>query len=133
MTLTYAILITSAPSDPCSMTAYHFAQALLDKGHQLSMIFFFNDGVHHANAFTTTPQDEPSPVQQWHKLHEERGVALKACISSALRRGICDPAEQARYELPGNNLDTAFEIAGLGQWVEACIEADRVIRFGAIS
>ena len=86
--------------------------------------------MHCANRFTTPPQDEIAVPKQWTNLQKTFDLDLVVCISSALRRGIVDAKEAARYELDGHNLADGFSIGGLGQWVDACQNADRVIRFG---
>jgi tRNA 2-thiouridine synthesizing protein D len=58
-------------------------------------------------------------VARWSKLAEEHGVDLVVCVAAALRRGIKDEV-----------LAPGFRISGLGQLVEAGIEADRLVTFG---
>lgn len=130
MSLRYAILITAAPAEPASALAVRFIQELLQQGHQLHSAFFFGDGVLHANSLITPPQDETPPWQQWHALAQRSGAPFNVCISSALRRGVVDGDEAQRYELSASNLAAGFTICGLGQWVEACLESDRILRFG---
>ncbi len=134
MSLSFALLVSGQPcTDQASLTALRFCQAALDSGHQIYRVFFFNDGVHCANRFITPPQDEVAVPIQWTSLQERYELDLVVCISSALRRGIVDDKEAARYELDGHNLAKGFTIGGLGQWVDACIHADRIIRFGGIA
>ncbi len=131
MSLSFALLVSGQPcTDQSSLTALRFCQAALDSGHQIYRVFFFNDGVHCANRFTRPPQDEIAVPKQWTNLQKTFDLDLVVCISSALRRGIVDAKEAARYELDGHNLADGFSIGGLGQWVDACQNADRVIRFG---
>jgi tRNA 2-thiouridine synthesizing protein D len=48
-----------------------------------------------------------------------------------LRRGIINATEAERYEKQGHNLTDEFVLSGLGQLVEAGLESDRLITFGA--
>lgn len=57
-------------------------------------------------------------------------VDLVICISAAQRRGLLCADEAARRGKQDDDLATGFRIGGLGQWVEAMLEADRVIVFG---
>ncbi|MCH7508110.1 MAG: DsrE family protein, partial [Proteobacteria bacterium] len=52
------------------------------------------------------------------------------CVSAALRRGIVDAAMASEQQLAAANLAPGFRIAGLGPWMEAVVQADRVVRFG---
>ena len=131
MSLSFALLVSGQPgTDQASLTALRFCQAVLASGHQIYRVFFFNDGVHCANRFITPPQDEIAVPKQWTSLQQNFDLDLVVCISSALRRGIVDAKEASRYDLDGHNLAEGFSIGGLGQWVDACLNADRVIRFG---
>ena len=58
-------------------------------------------------------------TRNWAKLAEEHKVDLVVCVAAALRRGIKD-----------ENLAAGFRISGLGQLVEAGIQADRLVTFG---
>lgn len=77
------------------------------------------------------PQDEPDLYRAWHELSDSHGVELVVCISACLRRGIVNESEAARYEKPSHNLAPGFVLSGLGQLVEAGLESDRLITFGA--
>ncbi|MBK6510919.1 MAG: DsrE family protein [Haliea sp.] len=76
------------------------------------------------------PQDEIDPVQAWAQLHTQHAVELVVCISSALKYGMLDETEAARYERPHATIHPAFTVSGLGQLVDACAHADRLITFG---
>lgn len=131
MSLCFAILVTGQPySDQSSHTALQFCKAVIEREHRIYRVFFFNDGVHCANSFITPPQDELSIPAQWQSLQKEHELDLVVCVSSALRRGVVDEKEAQRYEIPGQNMAAGFNIGGLGQWVDACISADRIVRFG---
>ena len=100
-------------------TAYQFAKAALAKGHQISRVFFYHDGVNNSTRLTDPPQDDRHIVNRWSQLAEEHGIDLVVCVAAALRRGIRD-----------ENLAKGFRISGLGQLVEAGIQADRLVVFG---
>ena len=52
------------------------------------------------------------------------------CVAAAQRRGILDKDEAKRNGKDGDNIAPGFRISGLGQLIEAGIEADRLLVFG---
>ena len=94
-------------------------------------LFFYYDGVHNTNALSVSPQDEFDLVRAWNTLIIENEIDAVSCVSSALKRGILNTQEAARYERSGGNLLESVTLSGLGQWVDATLRSDRVISFGA--
>ena len=116
----FGILVNEGPyNHQAADTAYQFAKAAIDKGHEIHRVFFYHDGVNNASKLTQPPQDDRNIVTRWSKMAEEHGVDLVVCVAAALRRGIVD-----------ENLATGFRISGLGQLVESGIQADRLVTFG---
>ena len=115
-----AVSINEGPyQHQASDSAYLFCKAALEKGHEIRRVFFYHDGVNNSSSLTEPPQDDRNIVQRWSKLAEEHKLDLVVCVAAALRRGIKD-----------ENLAPGFRISGLGQLVEAGIEADRLVTFG---
>ncbi|WP_062267561.1 sulfurtransferase complex subunit TusD [Endozoicomonas arenosclerae] len=113
-----------------SQTALSFARALLASGHEIIRVFFYQDGVHNASGLISPPQDEQNLPEQWQNLVKEHNIDAVVCIAAALRRGVVNAEEAQRYELPGSNLREGYELSGLGQLLEATVEADRFVTFG---
>ncbi|MGI9283694.1 MAG: sulfurtransferase complex subunit TusD [Endozoicomonas sp.] len=113
-----------------SLTALSFARALLASGHEIIRVFFYQDGVHNASSLVTPPQDEPNLPEQWQKLVTEHDIDAVVCIAAALRRGVVNAEEAQRYDLPASNLREGYDLSGLGQLLEATVEADRLVTFG---
>lgn len=114
-----SILIQEGPyNHQASDTAYHFARAALDKGHEIVGIFFYDDGVHNASSLAEPPQDDRNIAKRWSELGAE-GVDLVVCIAAAKRRGICE-----------DNLIDNMRISGLGQLAAMVQQSDRVVTFG---
>ena len=89
----YSLLVLSSPcSGQGSATAVQFAQAVIDRGHQIRRIFFIDDGTLAGAASTVTPQDETNTVEQWASFGTAHNVELLLCVSSALKRGLLDAA-----------------------------------------
>ncbi len=116
----FAILVNEGPyQHQAADTAYLFTRSALEKGHSIDRIFFYHDGVNNSSSLTEPPQDDRNIVERWTKLADEHGVDLVVCVAAALRRGIKD-----------DNLAKGFRISGLGQLIEAGIQADRLMVFG---
>jgi tRNA 2-thiouridine synthesizing protein D len=121
----------SAHHSPGGRSAHQFAVAALEQGHTIDRVFFYHDGVLTGSAFSSMPGDQSDLTAQWQQLADQHGIDLVLCIGAGLRRGVVDELGAKEARLPGANLASGFRIAGLGQWMEAAIEADRVIRFGS--
>ena len=127
----FTIVILGAPyTCEAAETAYRFTQAVLTKNHQIYRLFFYHDGVHNASALATLPQDEVQATERWQKLIDKHQLDAIVCIASALRRGVLNEREAKRYSKPANNLLPGFELAGLGELVDASIHSDKLITFG---
>ncbi|MFC4260465.1 sulfurtransferase complex subunit TusD [Marinobacter lacisalsi] len=126
----YTVVITGAPYvSQAPATAYAFCRALLDSGHAVDQVFLYGDGVILASALNTPPSDEVNWTTRWQELLASHRIPAVACIASALRRGLLNEQEAQRYDRPAANLTDGFEIAGLGEWVEAGASSERMIYF----
>lgn len=105
--------------------AYQFAQQLLKQGHNLQQIFFFQEGVTNGNNFTYPANDEFNLLEAWQQLQQQYNVPLNLCIAASQRRGIVNQ-ESAKVE-GQNNLAQGFTLAGLTEFSQAILTADRVI------
>ncbi len=127
----FAILVNEGPyTHQASDTAFQFAKAVLAKGHEIFRIFFYHDGVNNATRLTTPPQDDRNIINRWSKLAEDHNLDMVVCVAAAQRRGIVDEGEMKRNGKDATNLAPGFRISGLGQLVEAGIQADRLVVFG---
>lgn len=126
----FAISVMSGPqTTQAPISALNFARAVLEQGHSLSRVFFYEDGVYTANRFSSPPQDEPDITQQWSEFASEHQIDLVICVASALRRGVIDDTEADRYEKGAANLAPGFVISGLGQLIDSALNADRLVTF----
>jgi len=69
-------------------------------------------------------------VNRWSELAEQHGLDMVVCVAAAQRRGILDADEAKRNGKDGDNIAPGFRISGLGQLIEAGIQADRLLVFG---
>lgn len=130
--MNFALVISGAPySSQAPQSAFYTAQAALAAGHRICRVFLYGDGVLLANTLATPPRDEENWTRHWSRLIVEHRLPATACIASALRRGVLDETEARRHEQPAANLAEGWAMAGLGDWVEAEMNADRVLYFTA--
>jgi tRNA 2-thiouridine synthesizing protein D len=127
----FSILISEGPyTHQASDTAYNFTKAALDAGHEIFRVFFYHDGVNNGTRFTVPPQDDRNIQKRWSELAAQHSLDMVVCIAAAQRRGIMDADEAKRQGIDGNNIAPGFRISGLGQLIEAGIQADRLVTFG---
>ncbi|WP_295444919.1 sulfurtransferase complex subunit TusD [uncultured Thiodictyon sp.] len=127
----FALQINEGPyQHQAADTAYFFAKAALEQGHAIFRVFFYHDGVNNATRLTTPPQDDRHIVNRWAALAEQYDLDLVVCVAAAQRRGVVDEGEATRNKKDATNIHPGFRISGLGQLVEAAIQADRLVVFG---
>jgi len=126
-----AIQINEGPyQHQASDSAYLFVKAAIEKGHEVSRVFFYHDGVNNGTKLTTPPTDDRNIVTRWSELSAEHSLDLVICVAAAQRRGIVDEGEMQRNGKDAENIADGFRISGLGQLIEAAIQSDRLVVFG---
>jgi tRNA 2-thiouridine synthesizing protein D len=126
----YAIQINGAPdASQGSASAYRFIEAALRRGHRIVRVFFYHDGVHNAMRHARPPEGKRSWSNVWSDLAKEHDIDLVLCISALQRRGVAEVADE-RSSDDGSLMIDGFRVGGLAMWVDACLEADRVVVFG---
>lgn len=126
----FVIALFSPPHSPAARRALRFAEAVLDGGHEITRLFFYQDGVHSASANTVASQDEQDLAAAWRSFVANHQLDGVVCIAAALRRGVLSAEEANRYSRPAANLQAPWELSGLGQLHEAAQLADRLVCFG---
>ena len=126
----FAIALYSAAHAPSSRRALLFAQAVLAGGHEIVRLFFYQDGVYSASNNIVAPQDEQDIARQWREFVSQHQLDGVVCIAAALRRGVLNAEEAARYQRSAVNLEAPWALSGLGQLHDAIQDADRLICFG---
>ncbi len=128
----FSIQINEGPyQHQSSDSAYQFTKAALAAGHEIFRVFFYHDGVNNATRLAIPPQDDRNIGKLWQALAKEYDLDLVVCIAAAQRRGMMDADEAKRQGLDANNIAEGFRISGLGQLIEAGINSDRLVVFGA--
>ena len=127
----FGILVNEGPyTHQASDSAYHFTEAALRAGHEIVRVFFYHDGVNNGTRLSVPPQDDRNISERWSELAQQNDVELILCVAAAQRRGLLDEDEAKRAGKDSNNIAPGFEISGLGQLIDAGIQADRLIVFG---
>lgn len=128
--LTYTLVVNgSIYGSQSARSAYQFAQAVIEEGHKLVSVFFYQDGVTNGSALTVPANDEFDLGKAWQSLAQEHQVRLETCVAAALRRGIVSEDEASQHGLVQSNLAENFTQAGLGSLAEAMLMQDRVVQF----
>ena len=127
----FGIQVNEGPyTHEASDTAYQFTKAALEKGHEIYRVFFYHDGVNNGTRLATPPQDERNVINRWSELGEKHNLDMVVCVAAAQRRGIADADEAKRNGKDADNIAPGFRISGLGQLIDAGINADRLVVFG---
>ncbi|MFW7526591.1 sulfurtransferase complex subunit TusD [Vibrio ostreicida] len=128
--LSYTLVVNgSVYGSQSARSAYQFASSLVKKGHNLTNVFFYQDGVSNGTSLSVPANDEFDLVKAWQLLALENDVRLETCVAAALRRGVVGVEEASQHQLLHNNLAAGFEQAGLGSLAEAMLTQDRVVQF----
>jgi len=127
----FGILVSEGPyTHQASDTAYHFTEAALNNGHEIVRVFFYHDGVNNGTSLGVPPQDDRNITTRWSALGEKHGLDMVLCVAAAQRRGLLDEDEAKRAGKNASNMAAGFNISGLGQLIDAGIQADRLMVFG---
>jgi tRNA 2-thiouridine synthesizing protein D len=122
----YAIQINGGPGQSQSArSAYQFIKAALAEGHEIVRVFFYHEGIYHG--FGRAGAEGDSLFPDWAGLARTHGLDFVLCVSAAERRGRVPSDTKGKQEASAAE---GFRIGGLGQWMEACLKADRVMVFG---
>jgi len=116
-----AVLVTTSPYNNLSVTALDYIEAALKSGVKLVGVFFYQDGVMHANKNNQIASDEFQAIQHWQRLKQSYKLPLHLCITAAEKRGMSDENL--------DNIHSIFTVSGLGELVELSSMADRVVQF----
>ncbi len=126
-----AIQINLSPNYSNSgYSAYQYIKSAILMNHEIFRVFFYQEGIYHAFKYSTPPDDELQMTKKWTELAKEHNIDLVVCISAAQRRGLLCSDEAKRQGKKNEDVAEGFRISGLGQLLEAMLEADRFIEFG---
>lgn len=112
----FVVLVTMSIAN--TYTALHFIKATFKKNYEVTLVFFYQEGVLISNNIYNPTQIEYNIQIEWQKLEKKHNLNLLVCTSSAIRRGIFL-----------NNLRIGFHLGTIGSFVGACDIANKLIRF----
>ena len=98
-------------------SAYHFVKAALARGHEITGIFLYTDGVNNANGYIKPP-GERNIAERFSELAAQ-GIDVVACTACARFRGF-------RRDTLAQNV----RLGGLGALSDYLRDADRFVTFG---
>lgn len=98
-------------------SAYHFTKAALARGHEITGIFLFTDGVNNANRYIKPPGERN--INEMLEELGQKGVPIIACSACARFRGL-------RKDMTSESIIAS----GLGSLADFITAADRFITFG---
>lgn len=128
--LRYALLVCGpAYGSERSACAWQFAKALGQSQHQLTDVFFYQDGVYNASQWLLPATDEVNMAEQWLSLAQQQSVKLHICSSAAMRRGMIDQSLAQQYQFSAGNIHPVFCLTGLTELAQLILHCDRVIQF----
>ncbi|MBR0573571.1 MULTISPECIES: sulfurtransferase complex subunit TusD [Pasteurellaceae] len=110
-----------------SALAYQFIKTLLENNYSISQVFFFQEGISNANKLVNPATDEINLVEKWQYLATSYRLSLHLCIAAAQRRGVVDETTTPLHTQ--TNLAEGFVLAGLGEFSQAVLTADRLVTF----
>jgi len=117
------VVITTPPYSPLTTTAIAYVEAALAADISIVGVFFYQDGVMHANKDINIASDEYQAIAQWQRLHQTYQLPLHICITAAEKRGIaCDSIDNEK-------INGVFTVSGLGELVEITTKALRLVQF----
>ena len=112
------VLILEGPyQHEAADSAYHFVKAALARGHQITGIFLYTDGVNNANGYIKPP-GERNIAERFSELGAQ-GIDIVACNACARFRGF-------RPDMVAEHV----RLSGLGSLAEYLKDADRFVTFG---
>ncbi|TRX56886.1 sulfurtransferase complex subunit TusD [Thalassomonas sp. M1454] len=121
---TFALIVSTPPTDNKTHTALKFAQTLIAQEHVITGVFFYHDGVMNANQLVQTPSDELNLMVAWQEFNQQTNTPLHLCITAGERRGLTDSNDD-QYN---HNIAPNFTISGLGELVVLTSQADKVVQ-----
>ncbi|GIU52814.1 MULTISPECIES: sulfurtransferase complex subunit TusD [Shewanella] len=112
-----------------SFRALRFTESVLSLGHQVTSVFFYQDGVTNSSKLISPASDEHDLHLAWSRLATEHNLNLVNCVSAALRRGVLSDQDAKENRKETSNASKQFVMGGLGELVTNIEQSDRLICF----
>lgn len=126
----FSIVVSGAPyGSQSASSAYQFCAAALLAGHEITGVFFYQEGIHNASQLVSPATDEVNLPDFWAALAKQYKFPLEVCVSASLRRGVVNKQEASLLSLSQFNVKAPFVLSGLGQLAELSADCDRLVQF----
>ena len=119
----------STYTSSASYHAYRFSKTALETGHEIQCVFFYQDGVLNTSSLNSPASDEFDLTTAWVNLNQKYQIKLVNCVSAALRRGILSRTEAHELKIEHWNMQSPFEMGGLGELITGIEKTDKLISF----
>jgi tRNA 2-thiouridine synthesizing protein D len=106
-----------APDHPRSLLALNFAQAALISGQRIRQIFFYQEGILHAQ-LDTESQLHPS-AEAWLRFAQQHSLPLV----------ICSTVVEQDFDLTAAQLHPGYSLGGLTEFSSAVAQCERLVQF----
>ena len=121
-----AVVVTTPPYDNVTTTAINIIKAALANDKRIIGVFFYKQGVLNASKHLALASDEFQPQQHWQHLASQHNIPLYLCSTAAEKHGLLVEENDNKDEF--KLIDSAFNIAGLGELVALSTQADRILQ-----
>ncbi|CAL4324238.1 sulfurtransferase complex subunit TusD [Buchnera aphidicola] len=127
----YTVIVTGpAYGIENSISALLFSDALIiRRKHIIKSVFFYCDGVSHANKFLSAGSNILDLRKKWILFSLQNKIRLSVCFSSLLNRGIIHFKKFFGNNSLQGNLDIFFKISNLEELSRDIQKSDRVVKF----
>ena len=126
----YSIIITSSPDSGDALArALRFIDGVYDNGDEISNVFFFHQGVLHANRFFVPMGNSINAVESWNTVKTKYAIPLIVCTTAANKRGLLDDEEAKSLGEAQSHIAPPFNQSGLGEFFTLLHDCDRVVQF----
>lgn len=115
----FIIFVTRSPFDSLNgLTALSFCEAAVSLGHEISQVFFYQQGVQQGNMHIQPVAGEINMLSQWVRFSEQTKTPLNVCVTAASKRGLVN-AEDAGSIESAVNVHPAFHAVGMAEYFGA--------------
>lgn len=115
----FLIFVTRSPFDSLNgQTALSFCKAAIESGHEIEQVFFYQQGVQHANVDIQPAAGEKNLLAQWLAFAEQTKTSLNVCVTASIKRGVLSDKDAATVQLHCN-VHTAFRPVGMAEYFSA--------------
>ena len=115
----FLIFITGAPFDSLNgQTALSFCESVNSMGHCVEQVFFYQQGVQHANLDIQAASGESNMMRKWVSFSEQTKTPLNICVTASIKRGVISDEDADEFQLH-SNVHRTFNSVGMADYFAA--------------